>query len=203
MGEKIYFRPETSKKKDKKEHKFLKLFFFLLFLLIIILIIIWLLRGSKTISGQYPANVRNESLVCESKDITYEKVNKVNSDNKELKISMVFASADFLSSANLSYTLRFSSYSESHSAEAISHAQFNLGIQSLGYDASKFNNKFSIIDKELVITLNLSSSSSLDDITRSYFLVNYKKNGELPSTLTEYKANYESQGFSCKSSLDN
>ncbi|MBR2587354.1 hypothetical protein IKE71_03230 [Candidatus Saccharibacteria bacterium] len=48
--------------------------------------IILLLHGKTTTSGQYPASVCNESLTCESKSITYEKVNQVNSDDKDLKI---------------------------------------------------------------------------------------------------------------------
>lgn len=209
MEEKIYFEPENSGKKKnikqkpkKKDRRFLKLFFFLLFLLIVVLVIVWLLKGSKTISGQYPENVKNESLSCESKAITYEKTNDIDSEDKDLKINMVFAGEDKLSSASLEHTLVFSSYNEAHSAEAISHVQFNLGLQSLGYDASKFNNKFSILDNKLVISLSLASDKSLDDTTRSYFLVDYTTGGKLPKTLTEYKTNYEKQGFSCASTLD-
>ncbi len=210
MEEKLYFAPanygkgakHAKKSKEKKNHKILKLVSFLLFLAIIAVIIIWLLHGNTTTSGQYPENIRNESLVCESNDITYEKVSRVNSDNKELKISMVFVGSDTLSSGSLKYTLKYSSYGEAHDAEAISHAQFNLGLQRLGYDSSKFNNKFSTIDNELVITLNFSAKSEIDDTTRSYLLLNYDSNDKLPSTLPEYRQNYEQQGFACTSTID-
>lgn len=220
MEEKLYFAPAdygrgkkrseksgslskpNKKEKSKKEHKAIKLVAFLLFVAITAIIILYLLRGKTTTSGQYPENVKNESLTCESKTITYEKTNNVNSDDKDLKISMVFAGTESLSSASLKYTLRFQSYEAAHSAEAISHAQFNLALQALGYDASKFNNKFSILDNELVITLSLSSDKSLDDTTRSYFLVDYIKDDQLPRTLAEYKSNYEKQGFSCTSTVE-
>ncbi len=220
MEEKLYFRPakygkglkkkahatektaDGGAQKEKKDHKALKLVSFLLFLAIIIFIIIWLLHGKTTTTGQYPENVRNESLTCISTTTTYEKVNQVNSNNKELKISMVFDGEDALSSASLKYTLKFGSYSESYSAEAISHAQFNLALQALGYDSSKFNNKFSIIDNELVISLSTTASKGIDDFTRSYFLIDYAKDDELPKTLAEYKTNYEKQGFSCTSTVD-
>lgn len=216
MEEKLYFKPgnygKGKKKKQaeqevdsspkKKEYRAVKLISLLLFLLIAVIVIIWLLHGKTTTSGQYPENVKNESLACESKTITYEKTNNINSDDKDLKITMVFAGKESLSSASLKYTLRFGSYSEAHSAAAISQAQFNLDLQALGYDASKFNNKFSILDNELVITLSLSSDKSLDDTTRSYFLVDYIKDDQLPKTLAEYKSNYEKQGFSCASTID-
>ncbi len=221
MEEKLYFRPakygkglkkhkEKSKepgkaelKKGDKNHPVRNFVILMLALATIIAVVIWLLRGKTATTGQYPANVRNESLICETKNLAYEKVNNVNSGNKELKISMIFADTNLLSSASLSYTLRFASYSEAHSAEAVSHAQFNLGLQALGYDASKFNNKFSIIGNDLVITLNLSSKSSLDEATRGYFLVNYKDGDILPSTLAEYRQNYETQGFTCTSTTNN
>lgn len=212
MEEKLYFEPENygkkkehkepQKKSEKKDHRILKLLGFLLFLAIIFLIIIWLLRGRTTTSGQFPANVRNESLVCESDNITYEKVNSVSSDDKNLKISMVFNGEASFSSASLKYTLHFASSGEAHSAEAVSHAQFNLALQALGYDAGKFNNKFSEIGSDLIITLNLSSSKTLDDTTRSYFLVEYAENDMLPETLSEYRHNYESQGFACISTVE-
>lgn len=212
MEEKIYFKPadygagrkkEKKEKPEKKNHKGLKLVAFLTLIATIIIVVLWLLRGKTTISGQYPANVRNESLICESNSITYEKVNNVNSDNKELKISMVFNDVNTLSSASLKYVLHFASSQEVHDADAISHAQFNIALQNLGYDSGKFNNKFSEIDNDLVITLNLSSSKGLDDVTRSYFLIEYTKDGKLPKTLSEYQKNYESQGFSCTPTVDN
>ena len=214
MEEKLYFQPENygsgkkqkekkpKEKPEKKEHRFLKLFGFLLFIAFIVTIIIWLLRGRTTTSGQFPANVRNESLVCESDDITYEKVDSVNSTDKNLKISMVFNGEASFSSASLKYTLHFASSGEAHSAEAVSHAQFNLALQALGYDAGKFNNKFSEIGSDLIITLNLSSGKTLDDTTRSYFLVEYTDSGNLPETLSEYRHNYESQGFACTSTVE-
>jgi len=221
LEEKLYFAPAdygrgkkhseksgslselNKKEKSKKEHKAVKLVTFLLFIATIAIIILYLLHGKTTTSGQYPENVKNESLTCESSVITYEKTNNVNSDDKDLKISMVFAGAESLSSASLKYTLRFQSYEAAHSAEAISHAQFNLALQALGYDASKFNNKFSILDNELVISLSLGSDKTLDDTTRSYFLVDYVEDDQLPRTLAEYKSNYEKQGFSCASTIDN
>ena len=219
MEEKLYFTPgdygkgkkRTEKStapsnaknpKRKKNHKVFKLVGFLLFLAILILIIIWLLRGKTTISGQFPANVRNESLTCDSADIIYPEVDSVNSDNKEFKISMVFNGADSLSSASIKYTLHHDSNGEAHSAAAIAHAQFNIGLQELGFDSGKFNNKFSEIGSDLVVTLNATSKTEINETTARYFLLLPTGDGVYPKTLPEYRDNYEMQGFSCVSTLD-
>lgn len=201
----LYFEPESSKNKEKKtnkNHRWVRLAIFLVALLLAVLFVIWLLQGETITSGQFPENVRNESLVCVNKNIVYEKVNKVDSPNKELKINMIFNGKNTLNSVNLGYTLIYDNDSEAYSAEAVSHAQFNLGLQALGYDAGKFNNKFSLIGNKLVIVLNATSSNIADKDTKQYFLIKSTDEAESPKNLEEYQYNYESQGFACESSLD-
>ena len=193
---------ELRKKKgnpEKKEHKFLKLLLFLLLLLIIILIIIWLLRGSKTISGQYPENVKDETLQCASAEIAYKKAGAVDSDNKELKINALFNDEEQLSTIHLTYTLEYSTEKEAASAEAISHADFNRALGKAGFSAGKFNNKFTILENKLVISL-YGTSSDLTEYAGDFFMINSQDS--MPKTLSEYRQNYEAQGFSCVSSLD-
>ena len=197
MEGKLYFEPESSgkkkhKRKRMKYHRFLILFFFLLFILIVILILIWLLRGSKTISGQYPENVKSESLECVKDDIQYNKIDEVKPDNSQLQISMIFRGHQELSSIYLKYFLAFSDDVEAYSADAIANAQFNVGLSARGFDAGKFNNKFTLMDNTLTVTLH-ASPSEIDEYTKDYFLID----SETLSSVNEYKDNYEKQGFSC------
>ena len=206
--ESIYFQPETKKKKkkageDRSDNRWLKVVIFLIVLLAIIFIIIWFLGGTTTTSGQYPENIRSESLVCENNNIVYEKVNKVDSPNKNLKIRMVFPNENDFSSASLEYTLVFETNREAHDAIVISQAQFNLALQSRGYNSGKFNNKFSEQDNKLVITLNATSNKPMDELTQEYFMVEYDNNEDPPKTIEEYKKSYEEQGFSCSTTKDN
>lgn len=86
MEEKLYFKPadygkgkkkaEKDKPKEKENHKVAKLIGILLFLLIVVVIIIWLLRGKITTTGQYPENVKIESLKCESAKVHTRKSQK-------------------------------------------------------------------------------------------------------------------------------
>ena len=160
---------------------------------------LWLLHGKTTTTGQYPANVRNEYLTCKSRDITYDKVSSIDSGDKEMKINMVFYGEETFNSASLQYTLKFNDKTEAFSAEAISHAQFNKGLAAIGLESEAFSNKFSLMDETLSIVIH-TSASDINEITASYFLIFVDNDNKAPSTISEYKSNYESQGFSCNSS---
>ena len=208
MEERLYFEPETSGKKKikkekekKKNHKFLKLFFFLLFLLIIILIIIWLLNGSKTISGQYPENVKNESLTCISNNIQYEKTSWIDSDNKELKINAIFNGEDSLKTISLIYTLTYASEEDAYFAEAKSHAQINEGFATIGYNTRKFNNKFSRYDNKLIITLT-ASGAEIDEYSADYFLLPKEETKARLEKLSDYEKELEAKGLKCASTIE-
>lgn len=205
MEEKIYFKPESSGKKkvkeNKKDHKFLKLFFFLLFLLIIILIIIWLLRGTKTISGQYPENVKNEYLDCVSGEIDYKKLGDygVEVKEKELEVTATFKGEETLTMISVKDKLIFFSNHDAVIAEARAHANFNFSLRGPGYDTDKFENKFSIVGEKLIINL-AGKAGEIDEYGKDYFLIESDK---IPETLVDYKKEYEAQGFTCTSSVNN
>lgn len=205
MEESLYFEPETSgnKKrtgKKKKDHKILKLFFFLLFLLVIILIIIWLLKGTKTISGQYPENIKNEALNCESESLEYPKITSVTSDKKKLQINLIFKGENKLSSIALIYTLYLDSEDAVKRAEAFAHAEFNLGLNAVGYNTSSFDNKFARYSDRLIISV-FGNSSEINEKSASYFMLrDVKSSNEIPQTIDEFVENYQNQGFTCNSS---
>ena len=216
MEEKLYFKPgnygkgrkkkQTEQKVDnapeKKDHKATKLISPLLFLLIAIIIIIWLLHGKTTTSGQYPENVKNESLTCASSQIKYEKTSWIDSDEKELKINAIFNGADSLKSLSLIYTLVYPSETDAYLAESQSHAQLNEGFAAIGYDVRKFSNKFSRYDNKLIITLT-TSKAELDEYSASYFLLPTSEDGFKLNTLSDYQNAFEAQGMTCSSTIDN
>ena len=214
MEEKLYFKPanygkgkkkeqteQKSEPKTNKNHKALKLVIVLLILAIVVAVIIWLLRGKTTTAGQYPANVRNESLSCSATDKAYEPANRVSSDNKELKIDMIFYGAEKLSAMSLKYTLTFASNEEAYSAEAFNRAGFNLGLQERGFSSGLFNNKFSLMDNILVLTLRADADEiEEEELTREYFLLD---RSAFPKNLSDFRKHYESAGFTCASTIDN
>ena len=215
MEEKLYFKPESygkgKKKKqqteqrvekntDGKSHKVLKIVCLLLFLLVVIIIIIWLLRGKTTTTGQYPANVRNESLECISKELIYPKLGDFTPVPKEntLTITAVFLGGSSLSSVSIKNLMTFESNHDAIIAEARAHANFNIGLRPYNYSTDKFENKFSIIDEKLLVNLT-GKSKELDEMSKDYFLI---KSDELPTSLAEFRAEYEAQGFTCRATND-
>ena len=208
MEEKLYFKPENYGKKGKKEkstsekkdRKGLKLAIFFLILLVIILIILWLLRGKTTVSGQYPANVKNESLECISTELIYPKLGSFSPapQKNELTLTAVFIGDGALKSLSVKELMTFESNSDAIVAEARVHANFNIGLRPYNYDTGKFDNKFSIMSNKLLVNLT-AKASELDDFSKSYFLI---ASEELPSTLSEFQAEYEAQGFTCRTSFN-
>ncbi len=211
MQDKLYFEPEDygagkkkkehkpKEKSEKKEHRFLKLLGFLLFLGLVILIIIWLLRGKTVTTGQYPADLTNEFLECSSSEIEYEKIDPSSPKSKDLKITLVFIGSDKLSTGGLRYRLQYETHDEATRAEAVAHALFSTSLARVGYGFTEFENKFTILDDVLEVSLH-ASASNIDEYSAEYFMID-ATNG-LPKTLPEYKENYESQGFKCKTSTD-
>lgn len=212
MQENLYFQPENygsgkkkehkepKKKSEKKDHRVLKFLGFLLFLLIIILIILWLLRGKTTVSGQYPANVKNESLECISKELIYPKLGSFSPSPREneLVLTAVFSGEETLKSLSVKELMTFESNSDAIVAEARTHANFNIGLRPYNYSTGKFENKFSIMDNKLLVNLT-AKASELDEFSKGYFLI---ASEELPSTLSEFRAEYENQGFSCRTDFN-
>ena len=214
MEEKLYFKPanygkgkkkeqtkQKSEPKTEKNHKALKLVIVLLALVIIVAVIIWLLHGKTTTTGRFPENVRNESLECEQDGIIYGKTNKIKPESTKLKLTFVFYGEDNFASASLKYDATFTNDYEARKAEPIAHAQFAKELAADGFSFEEFNNKFSTIDNQLVLTLFINDGK-IDDHAKSYFYIDTDENTTPPTKLSEYKTVYEKRGFVCKSSLE-
>ena len=210
MEEKLYFKPakygkgiknqkeKTEKKdKDEKDHRTRNLILFLIFIITVVLIILWLLRGKTTTAGQYPANVKNETLNCESSNLPYSKITSVSSEQKNLKLNLVFDNSEKLKSIALIYTMGFTNDEEVKRAEAFAHAEFNLGLNAAGFNSSMFENKFARYSNQLIISL-FGDLSTLNEYTASYFMIDDAESPDsLPKSIDEYAQNYQTQGFTC------
>lgn len=216
MEEKLYFKPEgygkgkkkkqqteqrVEKNTEGKDHKVLKLVCLLLFLLILIIIIIWLIHGKTTTTGEYPANVKNESLECTSHELTYNKLGIVSPAPKEtaLTLTAVFSGGNELRTLSLKNLMTFESNSEAIVAEARTHANFNIGLRAYNYGTDKFDNKFSIMHEKLLVNLTLKKTE-FDEFSKDYFLI--ISSDPLPSSLEDFQKEYEAQGFTCRTTFD-
>ncbi|MBQ3320973.1 hypothetical protein IJG71_02490 [Candidatus Saccharibacteria bacterium] len=200
MEEKLYFKPEASKKKkEKKNHKILKLVVVLLILLVLTLVIIWLLKGMKTVSGRYPENVKNEYLDCTAEETVYPKIGEVGEEKNELKATMIFFGEEELSSISIKYTLEFKDKEAANYAEPIVNTRFHERLAQVIDQYGAFNNKVTLLDDTIMVTLH-AEKNDLTELSKEFFLI--KKTDELV-TLADFRENFEKQGLVCKSSIDN
>ncbi|MBR3204492.1 hypothetical protein IKF81_02300 [Candidatus Saccharibacteria bacterium] len=204
MEEKIYFKPKEGikKHKSKKEHKWLNLTIVCILLLAIIIIIFYLLRGKNTISGQYPENIRNESLSCEKEKSDYEKANLKEIENSDIKINIIFNDKKAVKSISLIYTAIFPTEKDAYATEAVSHAFFNKSLEASGYSASKFSNKYARYDNKLILSLT-ANGNEIDSFSAPFFMIKTNEGDEVNmNNLESYRSMYESQGFTCHDSLE-
>ena len=212
MEEKLYFKPakygkgirqkeKPAKKSDsEKTHRVRNHVLLSLFISIIVIVIIWLLHGKTTTSGQYPENVKNEYLDCISNNTIYSKVGNIDSDEKELKATMVFLGKEELSSISIKYTLSFTDKTAASYAEPIVNTRFHENIAKVIDQYSAYNNKVTLLDDTIVVTLHASKTDLKDDLAKEFFLIPKTK---APTTLPDYREIFETQGFACKASTDN
>ena len=214
MEEKLYFKPASyGKGIRKKEQKSAKsddenrprrtrnLILLILFLVTVVLIILWLLRGKTTTTGQYPENLKNESLVCMAANITPPKIDSIDSHDKEIKINIVFNGTEEMKRIYFTYTLIYGDEDEAYGNEAKSHAFFNKALAASGYQVDKFDNKFSRYNNKLSISLS-AERNDIDEYSASYFMIVAQDNEVLKDqNLDWFKKNYETQGFVCESSI--
>ena len=216
MEEKLYFKPadygkgrkksraekaDKDEPKTKKNHRVLKLASILFFLFVVIIIVLWLLRGKTTTTGQYPENVKNESLVCASTELTPSKLSYIDSDNKEIKVSAIFHGASELKTMSLVYKLEYDSSDSAYAAEAKGHAKFNESLYASGYTVDKFSNKFARYGGTLSISLHILKNE-IDEISAPYFMINVDEDKKVTlRTISDYQQNYEAQGFTCNSTI--
>ena len=187
--------------KEKKDNKkYFELAGFLLLLLAVVIVIILLLRGKTITTGKYPEDVRNESFTCVAENLDYPVFGKINT-KKSLKITSVFEGEDALQSLSLVYTLYYGSRQEVTASEAHNHAVLNKALGAAGFSASKFNYKFALFDDHLTLQL-FASSSDIDEMAAKFLMIATNDEGKIDvKTLKEYVKNYESQGFTCETTL--
>ncbi len=193
--------PIKKSEKSKKNYRYVVLALLLIFVTTLILIIFWLTRGKTTTTGRFPDNIKNESLECNISNLSYEKIGKVPTSNTDTKITIVFYGTEKFNSINLRHTIHLASPEVAGETEAVAHVQFaeNLGYSGLNY--LEFDNKFTRIDNNLMLSL-YNTKPFTKDTMYEYFLIDKNNNGQYPTSLEEYRKNYESQGFTCQSSIN-
>lgn len=159
----------------------------------IIIALFFMLKGSTTTSGKYPEDVVSTSLSCSKNDAFYPFFDYDNADSKEIKINATF-NQDIIESISLIARLYYSSSDKIVSSEAVNHAAMNksfgfaLGPDALGASYAKLKDAFK---------MSLFAEKKDINADSARFLL-ISPDPELPQTMSDYRKNYEQQGYVCK-----
>ena len=159
-------------------------------------IVIMLTRGETKTSGNNPANVTGQSLVCESDSIRYPITEYDNSQTKDFKIIANFYD-DELSSISLTYALYYNNTEQINASEAFNHADMNISFSKDGLSADAFNAHYSKMEDSMKMTL-YATKNDLTVVAAKYFMINAHNKEDLPDKPSEFQKNYETRGLICE-----
>ncbi len=169
-----------------------------LIVIIVVIIIILLMKGKTTVTGEHPEGFRTESLVCEANGKNYEKVYGVSPTSRNVKVSMIFENVNSLQSMNFKYTQDFSTAEHAESARQTTAVTIGLSLEEAGYKTFDFESKVTTIDSVVHLDL-VAKKQELDTKSAPFFMIKTSdSNSRVPTTLTDFRQNYESQGFKCE-----
>lgn len=154
-----------------------------------------LMKGETKTSGQNPTNVEGGMLACRSAEITYPIATYDSSINKDLRITANFY-GNKVSAISLKYELFYNNAQQITTSEAHNHAAMNISFGKDGLSADAFNANYSKMENSMKMSL-YANTDNIKPISAKYFMIDTNDGEKLPSTIQEYQANYEKQGFAC------
>lgn len=160
----------------------------------VVLLLAFFLRGQTTVSGENPDVKSTISLNCVSDNYRYDFFPYDNSDNKNLKIDIIFEN-EKVSSASLVYMLYYQDVESITESDAENHASMNINFSKDGLEADALNANFSKLSDGLKMSL-YANIEDINDVTSKYFLLDYFDKGY---TIKNIQRIYESKGLICKS----
>lgn len=181
--------------KESKSRKIIGIILINTIIIICVVVLAFSMKGETRTSGQNPANVTSESLVCESTEINYPIITYDNSVSKKLKIVTNFYD-NKATAISLVYELFYNSTQQITASEAHNHAAINISFGKDGLGADSFNASYSKMENSMKMSL-YTNTNNIEPISAKYFMLNTNSTDDLPSTIQEYKTNYEEQGFIC------
>ena len=162
-----------------------------------VVIAIMAMQGETKTTGQKPESVSGETLICSSDSISYPIFVYDGAIRRDLKITESFYD-DVLKAISLEYALYYDDAGQIKASEAHNHGAMNksfgkdgLGADALGAVYAKLSDAMKM---NLYVTMN-----SLNSTTAKYFMINVQgEDRKMPVTPTEFRENYEEQGFICE-----
>ena len=183
---------EITKKSSKSTNSIFAIVAVVCGLACLVILLVILLRGETTISGTYPDDVSDESLVCSAEGVSYPFFRYDNSIGKKAEVRLIF-SHDSLSSISLMYSLYYNDATSITGSEAHNHAAMNESFSASGLGVSDaYNAKYARMEDRMQMNLYVTRKD-FDEVARKYFFAT-----GYAETVSDYKSLYENQGFRCK-----
>ena len=153
------------------------------------------MNGQIVTTGQNPDRISGSSLNCTSSQaypiFTYD-----SAKTRQLKITAGFYDGK-VDSISLTYELYYDDPQQIIASEAHNHAAMNIDFGKNGLSADSYNANYAKMENYMRMALYIKSDK-INSTAAKYFMINTEESTKLPSTLSEYQKNYESQGFVCK-----
>lgn len=184
---------EKNKSDSSKSFGLIAVGFILVF---IIILLIFLLRGETKISGEYPDDYKDKSLVCKSEGIAYPYFTYDKSDKKDIEINAIFDIKN-LRSISLKYNLYYSDTKSITGSEAFNRAAMNKSFGADGLDTEALGINYSKLSDRMSGSL-YTTASKINYITAKYFMIDRYSDYSIPDTIEGLKQNYENKGFTCQ-----
>ena len=172
-------------------------------LLALIVWLIFLLKGKTTTSGDFPANIKTRSIVCGKDNAQYAYVGASESSKNTFRVIGVFNESKRLQKINFDYYVHFEDNDSAVAGESYIHHLFAKSLESNGLKYSELNNKFSVLNSKVDISL-YATPDIINEYNAQYLLIKtHSEASDFSLTEDDFEHNYQSQGFICESTNEN
>ena len=133
------------------------------------LVIMFLLNGNVTVDNAPGDAIMTKSLVCESTQTAYPFASYDNSDNKNMRINVIFVNEN-VDRISLIYKLYYDDEEAIRTSETMNHANINTSFAADGLDVDSFGATYASLDDMMQMTFT-ASGREINEISAKYFLL--------------------------------
>ncbi|MBR3318884.1 hypothetical protein IKG06_00025 [Candidatus Saccharibacteria bacterium] len=167
-----------------------------IFLAIFAVAVSFALRGRNTVTGTYPASTKTGSSICTKTKTTYPYTDDTNriKNNGDLRIVALFDESKQVKKIALDYTVYYSDNETATRNEPAMSTSFGVRLNEDNLPHDLFKNKFSIVDKKVILSL----VAYMEEVTgKNYKYILLDSNPSSGLFLYEFEKTFKNKGFEC------
>lgn len=165
-------------------------------LLVLAVVLFFALTGRSTVTGAFPASIKTGSAVCSKDKANYPFVDETDGPKHEgtLRIVATFSESKAVQKIALDYTIYYSDEATATQDKPFIVTRFGKWLTDEKLPHDVFNNKFSLVDKKIVLSL-VADLEDVDEKNYKYLLLS--KNLGKSLSLVEFRKTFEGKGYKC------